>query len=183
MNIALTCTGCGKSFEANDQFAGRKTKCPECGSAIIVPWTIVPQPSTKGRGRVADAVAIGLAALALMVAFAALGVSLVRDPLGSGLQNQKSNSIGEAAIFARLWDSKDHRLTPTLARHVLKVRFSDEDMKRMHDLAAKNQAEKLSREEAEELDNFIKVGDMLAILQSKARKLLGESANTAGCRI
>ena len=84
----------------------------------------------------------------------------------------KHSDFSEAAIFARLWDSKDHRLTPALALHVLEVRFSDEDTKRMHDLAAKNQLQRLSRDEAEELDNFIKVGDMLAILQSKVRKIL-----------
>ena len=94
-------------------------------------------------------------------------------------EQAQSVGISEAAIFARLWDSKDRRLTPALARHVLKVRFSDEDIKRMHELAAKNQAEKLSREEAEEFDNFVKVGDLLAILQSKARKLLKQKRSAA----
>lgn len=72
--------------------------------------------------------------------------------------------------------------TSEVARRILEMRFSDEDIQRMHELGAKNQAERLSREEAEELDNFIKVGDLLAILQSKARKLLKKKRPAASAR-
>lgn len=84
----------------------------------------------------------------------------------------RRSEISEAAIFSRLWESRDGGLSPELARHVLKLRFSDQDMERMHELAARNQNSKLSASESDELDNFVKVGDLLAILQSKARKLL-----------
>ncbi len=82
------------------------------------------------------------------------------------------NGNSEAAIFARLWDTRENGLSPELARHVLRLQFSDEDKARMHELSLKNQKGKLSSHEQEELDNFIKVGDLVAILQSKARKLL-----------
>ena len=59
-----------------------------------------------------------------------------------------------------------------IARQILKLAFSEQDRARMHTLAVKNQEGQLSSEEREELDNYIKVGDLLAILQSKARKLL-----------
>jgi hypothetical protein len=78
----------------------------------------------------------------------------------------------EAAIFARLWDGKSATLTPALARHVLKLKFDDADTARMHELAQKNREGQLSDVEREELDSYVKVGDLLAILQSKARKLL-----------
>ncbi len=76
----------------------------------------------------------------------------------------------EAAIFARLWDGKTATLTPTLARHMLKLQFDDADTARMHELAEKNREGHLTDAEREELDNYVKVGDLLAILQSKARK-------------
>jgi hypothetical protein len=82
------------------------------------------------------------------------------------------NEVSEAAIFARLWETREGGLTPELARHVLKLRFSDNDIARMHELAARNQQGELSPAETDELDNFVRVGDLLAILQSKARKLL-----------
>jgi hypothetical protein len=82
------------------------------------------------------------------------------------------NHISEAAIFGRLFANGRQPLTPELARHVLTLGFSDEDRTRMHELAVKNQAGQLSPPEAAELDSYIKVGDLVAILQSKARKFL-----------
>jgi hypothetical protein len=69
----------------------------------------------------------------------------------------------------------DYRPSRTLAHQVLKLRFSERETKRMHDLAAKNRERTLSKQESEELDNYVKVGDLLAILQSKARKLLKQT--------
>jgi hypothetical protein len=73
-------------------------------------------------------------------------------------------------IFLRLWDQQ--HLTPTLARHLLKMSFSDDDGKRMDELAAKNQEGEISPAELAELDSFVRVGTVLSILQSRARKLL-----------
>jgi hypothetical protein len=81
----------------------------------------------------------------------------------------RANETTEAAIFARLWESFP---SPEFAQQVLKLRFSDRDTARMHELAAKNQRTALSTVESDELDNYIKIGDLLAILQSKARKYL-----------
>ena len=82
------------------------------------------------------------------------------------------SQTSEAAIFSRVWADEGQPLSATLARHVVKLRFSSDDQARMHELAAKNQQGKLSPEEIEEFDNFVRVGDLLAILQSKARRSL-----------
>lgn len=80
--------------------------------------------------------------------------------------------MSQAAIFSRLWDAPGHGLTRQLARHVLKLAFADEDLQRMHELAAKNREGTLSERERGILDNYVVVGDLIAILQSKARKVL-----------
>ena len=80
------------------------------------------------------------------------------------------NETSEAAIFA-FWDSPEHGLTRQLARHVLKLSFSGQDLQRMHQLANKNQEGILTDEERQELDNYMNVGDLIAMLQSKARIL------------
>ncbi len=82
------------------------------------------------------------------------------------------SETSEAAIFSRVWEDEKKALSLTVARHVLKLRFSAKDEARMHELAAKNCAGELTAEEADELDNFVKVGDLLALLQSKARQRL-----------
>ena len=35
--IAFNCPGCAKAFSVKDDFAGRRSKCPKCGQALIVP--------------------------------------------------------------------------------------------------------------------------------------------------
>ena len=83
-----------------------------------------------------------------------------------------TNGTSQAAIFTRLWETKDGKLPRALARVVLKVGFPPEDRARMHELAAKNQKGTISVAESEELDSYITTGDLLALLQSKARKTL-----------
>jgi hypothetical protein len=81
-------------------------------------------------------------------------------------------STSEVAIFSRIFADARQSLTPELARHILALEFSDEDKTRMHDLAAKNREGVISAEELRDLDSYIKVADLVAILQSRARKFL-----------
>src|SRR5207237_10662836 len=62
-----------------------------------------------------------------------------------------ANRASFAAIFSRLWDAGNRGLTPLVARHLLRLRFSESDEARMHELAAKNQAGRLTSEGAPEL--------------------------------
>jgi len=77
-------------------------------------------------------------------------------------------------ILRRVVDS-DHRvLSADAARAILQLRFSASDRGRMNRLAAKNRQGKLKSEEEIELSNYIRVGQTLGILQSKARRSLKE---------
>jgi hypothetical protein len=40
MPIALTCSGCGRTFHLKDEMAGRKVRCPECQSVQVVPDSV-----------------------------------------------------------------------------------------------------------------------------------------------
>lgn len=77
-----------------------------------------------------------------------------------------------AAIFERLLMNGAAKMSMTEARFVLKMGFNKEDQARMEDLAERNQEGALSPEEHEELMNYVHVGNMLVILQSRARKTL-----------
>lgn len=86
----------------------------------------------------------------------------------------------EMAILRRVVDSDSDQttLSEDAARALLRLRFSASDRGRMNRLAAKNRQGKLRPEEEVELDNYIRVGQTLGILQSKARrslKAIGES--------
>ena len=89
-----------------------------------------------------------------------------------------SNTIidrkSEAAIFSRVVDRSLSEFSEETARSLLKLGFSEEDHAIIDDLTTRNQEGTLSAEEKEELLNFVKVGNLLAVFQSKARKFLKE---------
>lgn len=77
----------------------------------------------------------------------------------------------EIAILGRvLANGKD--LSPALARHLLQLRFSDDDTTRINDLASRNQHGTLTKNELQELHNYANAGCLLGILHAKARRTL-----------
>ena len=79
----------------------------------------------------------------------------------------------EVTILARVLGNERGQLPRELARYILDLSFSDRDQARMHDLVVRNQDDALSPAEKEELLAFGKAGDLLAILKSKSRRVLG----------
>jgi hypothetical protein len=88
---------------------------------------------------------------------------------------QTQDRISDALILSRVLTNGESGLTPEVARYLLSVSFTEEDKARMHELAVKNRAGNISPQELDELDSYIKAGDILAILQSKARLILKKS--------
>lgn len=78
----------------------------------------------------------------------------------------------EMAILRRVVDPEQPFLSQEAARAILRLGFSASDRARMNRLAAKNRAGALTPAEEEALNNFIRVGQTLGILQSKARRSL-----------
>ncbi len=68
-------------------------------------------------------------------------------------------------------------LSPEAAEGLLALRFSDEQQKRMSELAAKARAGELTAQEREEADSFERVSSLLGILQSRARVALREASS------
>jgi hypothetical protein len=79
----------------------------------------------------------------------------------------------EVSILAGILGNGRRPLSHEIARYILDLGFSDEEKARMHDLAVRNQKDALSPAEKEELFAFGKVGDVVSILKSKARRTLG----------
>lgn len=78
----------------------------------------------------------------------------------------------EAAIWARIIEPEKNGLSPEAARSLLELRFNDRDLVHMNELAQKNRQGLLSDAERQELESYVKVGDVLALLHLKARKSL-----------
>jgi hypothetical protein len=83
-------------------------------------------------------------------------------------------------ILRRIVEAEEQHLSPDAARSILKLQFSRSDRRRMNSLAAKNRQGELTALEVEELSNYIRVGQTLGILQSKARRSLGRLPHDLG---
>jgi hypothetical protein len=78
----------------------------------------------------------------------------------------------EMAILRRIIDPEQPFLSAEAARAILRLDFNAADRTRMNQLAAKNREGKLTVSDEQELNNYIRVGQTLGILQSKARRSL-----------
>jgi hypothetical protein len=76
------------------------------------------------------------------------------------------------AILQQLADLEPQSMSPATARKILELSFSRRQQKRASLLSEKVQEGALTPEEEDELDEFIRVADLLAILQSCARRAL-----------
>jgi len=78
----------------------------------------------------------------------------------------------EAAILARIIQTDERELTPDAARYLLSMRLPSGDEDRVNELSAKARAGSLTEAEGQELDSYLHIGSLLAVMQSKARRLL-----------
>ncbi len=85
----------------------------------------------------------------------------------------------EADIFSRVIDPANPSLTPQAAEGILSLGCSEADHARMSELAEKSNRGEISETERRELEGYVFVGDMLAILKSKARLSLRKQSPAA----
>jgi hypothetical protein len=91
------------------------------------------------------------------------------------LQLLTSNT--EAAILARVLESDPSTITPDVARYLLSMQLPRGDEERVNELSAKARAGSLSESETQELDSYLHIGRLLAVMQSRARRLLNNSGS------
>lgn len=79
----------------------------------------------------------------------------------------------EPVIWARLLQAQQRDVSPEVARYLLSIEFGEADRQRMQDLADRAESGLLTPAEEAELDSYLHVGNLLAVMQSKARVVLG----------
>jgi hypothetical protein len=85
-------------------------------------------------------------------------------------------TITEAEVFRRIFEPEKPNLSRAAAQSILQLDFKPEDRARMNTLAEKARQGKLRKQEDQELETYIQVGHLLAIMQSKARQSLKKAA-------
>ncbi len=80
-----------------------------------------------------------------------------------------------AAILNRLIEPEVDDLSPEAAESILRFHFRDSDHARFDELSDKAKEDTLTVEEKAELQDYLRVADLLAILKLKARRSLQRS--------
>jgi hypothetical protein len=92
------------------------------------------------------------------------------------MSSQTTNPNTEAAILARVIQSRNEDLSRGAAEYLLSIRFGERDVARMNELSELAREGKLTGQEQAELDSYLHVANLLALLQSKGRRALKHSA-------
>jgi ribosomal protein S27AE len=100
--IRVTCTNCGAVIRAKHEHAGRTVTCPKCNApTTIPPLQMDDDPLPIDTPPQCGIVHWILPSLSLVIAVAALGVAVFRDPLGSGI-SKYDFTTPRAALESRM---------------------------------------------------------------------------------
>jgi hypothetical protein len=88
----------------------------------------------------------------------------------------------EVAIFSRVLEPDQATLSIAAAEAILELGFKQADKDRMAELSAKAKAGTLSPEEQEAINNYERVGHLLSLMKSKARRSLKNQSLTNGTK-
>ena len=91
------------------------------------------------------------------------------------MSSQITGPNTEAAILARVIQVGEGKLSRGAAEYLLSVRFGEHDTARMNELSELARQGKLNAQEQAELDSYIHVSNLLAVMQSKGRGALKRS--------
>lgn len=94
------------------------------------------------------------------------------------MHSQLATRNTDTAIFARLIQAREEDLSAEAARYLMSFRFDENDVARVNELSEMASLGTLSPEDEAELDSYIHVGNLLAIMQSNARRALVESGTS-----
>ena len=96
------------------------------------------------------------------------------------MQTTDTTRATEGAIWSRLLRPESKALSLEAARSLLRLEFAPEDNDRMHELAAKARDGSLTNSEQEETRNYERVGNLLALMKSRARQRLKKASPSNG---
>jgi|SRR5271157_4866714 len=89
----------------------------------------------------------------------------------------------EVAIFGRVLEPDQATLDVAAARAILNLDFKQTDKDRMRELLAKAKEGTLTANEEVEIDNYERVGHMLSLMKSKARRSLEGGRDNGAAKV
>ena len=87
----------------------------------------------------------------------------------------EETTISEADILADVIRPAGSGLSPEAARDMLQWKFSDTAVARMNQLADRNDKGTITKADRDELQKYLRVGNLINLLQAKARLALKQA--------
>ena len=87
-----------------------------------------------------------------------------------------NTTISETDILAEVVGADAGDLPPDVARAILKWKFSTRSLRRMSQLAEKNQQGVITAQERESLERYLRIGGLINLVQAKAHLSLKQAA-------
>jgi hypothetical protein len=84
----------------------------------------------------------------------------------------------QTAVLNELLEPVGRCLTPEAAQQLVELRASPSAQARIEELATKSTEGTLTKDEEVEYETYVSVGNFIAILQAKARKMLKNNSTT-----
>ena len=81
----------------------------------------------------------------------------------------RASGSNEAAILTRVIRPEKDDLPDEQAKALLRLKFEQSDLDRLHELVVKNQDDELTPAEKEELEGYLRVSAFLDLMHAKAR--------------
>jgi hypothetical protein len=88
----------------------------------------------------------------------------------------QTSTISEAEILEEILADTGQSLTPEAARSLVSLKFSRAAKAQIRRLLRKNNQGRISPEERITLENYLRVGQFLDLLQARAKLLLAQSS-------
>jgi hypothetical protein len=85
------------------------------------------------------------------------------------MPNLSETSGADAAILDRVILPGNGKLSAPLARYILSMKFSTDDVETINRLSGKAREGTLTPKEEAELDSYLRVGHFMSVMKSKAR--------------
>jgi hypothetical protein len=86
-------------------------------------------------------------------------------------------TVTESDVLSRIIEPDQPALPASVARMILQWHFTDDDRRRMHELLEKAKDGTLTRSEKTDAEVYERIGNLLSILKSKARRSLKGKRN------
>jgi hypothetical protein len=99
------------------------------------------------------------------------------NPMITKPGRSKPGPVG-TAVLKQLADLDVQSISPETARKLLRFQFDDSHHERVRLLSEKARQGTLTPSEQDDLDEYIRVGTLLGILQSRARRVLRNAGQT-----